>query len=211
MQFVRLKNWEQYQHYKNRNPVWIKLYQDLLTSQMWVRCDDASRTLAIACMVLAAKTDNKIPLDPAYLRRVAYLNTDPDFSVLVASDFLEIIGDSESASTTLAQRYQDASPEKRRGEKEKKQLPPPSGAFLRFWAAWPSSSRKGSRGECWERWRKNDFDLVAEEIVSHVDAMKASADWLKNSGEFIPAPLAYLNKRRWEGAETPSAAMKVDL
>jgi hypothetical protein len=90
-----------------------------------------------------------------------------------------------------------------------KNIPPPSGAFLRFWGVWPSSSRKGSRGECWERWRKHDFDLVAEEIISHVEGMKSSADWLKNGGEFIPAPLAYLNKKRWEGAETAAPSGEV--
>jgi hypothetical protein len=91
-----------------------------------------------------------------------------------------------------------------------KNIPPPSGAFLRFWGLWPSSSRKGSRSECWERWRKTDLDLQADEIISHVEAMKSSADWLKNGGEFIPAPLVYLNKRKWDGAEI-SHSPKTDL
>lgn len=88
---------------------------------------------------------------------------------------------------------------------------PPSGAFLRFWAAWPKSVRKGEKGECLQRWRKNDFDLVSEQILSHVEAMKTTHEWTKESGRFIPAPLVYLNKRRWEGAdpspETPDKRM----
>lgn len=86
-------------------------------------------------------------------------------------------------------------------DSDKKHMPPYSGAFLRFWGTWPKSSRKGSQGECWERWRKKDFDLIAEEIISHVESAKRSADWQKQGGEFIPAPLVYLNKRKWEGAE----------
>lgn len=96
-------------------------------------------------------------------------------------------------------------------DKNNKPPLPPSGAFLRFWGAWPSSSRKGSKGECWTRWRKNDFDLVADEILAHVESLKRSDDWTKENGAFIPAPLAYLNKRRWEGAETSRPAIKVDL
>lgn len=83
----------------------------------------------------------------------------------------------------------------------KKLIPPLSGGFLKFWGAWPKSTRKQSRGECWERWRKNDFDQIADEIVSHVEMLKRSHDWLKNDGEFIPAPMVYLRGKRWEGAE----------
>lgn len=85
---------------------------------------------------------------------------------------------------------------------------PPSGAFLRFWTAWPKSVRKGEKGECLQRWRKNDFDLVSEQILSHVEAMKTTHEWAKESGRFIPAPLVYLNKRRWEGAEPPETPDK---
>lgn len=78
---------------------------------------------------------------------------------------------------------------------------PPSGAFARFWAAWPSSSRKAARGKCLQLWTRGGFDAVAEQIVAHVEAMKLSLDWRKESGAFIPAPLVYLNQRRWEGAD----------
>lgn len=207
MQFVRLKNWEKYQHYKYRSPVWIKLYQDLLTSHMWVASSDASRVLAIACMVLAAKTDNKIPLDPDYIRKVSYLSTNPDFTELVASDFLEIVEDSKGngASKPLAERYQDARPEKSR--EEKKQLPPPSGSFLRFWGIFPSGPRKKSQGKCWEIWRKKDFDLTANEILAHVEALKSSDDWQRG---YAPGPLPYLNQRQWEGAEVTPSGPKFD-
>lgn len=86
---------------------------------------------------------------------------------------------------------------------------PPSGAFLRFWGSWPKSSRKQSRGSCWERWRKADYDQVADQIIAHVEAMKLSIDWRKDSGAFIPAPLVYLNQRRWDGADvTPESGEK---
>lgn len=88
---------------------------------------------------------------------------------------------------------------------------PPSGAFLRFWGAWPKSSRKQAQGKCWSIWRKADLDQCAEAIVSHVDALKVSADWSKQGGAFIPAPIVYLNQRRWEGAEAPTAAQDAPM
>jgi hypothetical protein len=75
---------------------------------------------------------------------------------------------------------------------------PPSGAFLRFWAAWPRHQRKQSQGKCWTVWLQKDFDQIAQLILAHVEVLKSSADWL---GGFVPAPLVYLNQRRWEGAE----------
>lgn len=84
---------------------------------------------------------------------------------------------------------------------------PPSGVFsdgfVRFWGAWPSSSRKAARGKCWQLWRKGGFDSQADQILAHVEAMKLSDDWLKDGGAFIPAPMVYLNQRRWEGADPP--------
>lgn len=115
----QIKNWAEYQHYKDRNPSWIKLHASLLSSEDWVVLDDASRVLAVACMLIAAKTDNEIDtssLGAKYIQRVAYLNTEPDFNPLIECGFLkpckQMLAD---ASTVQA----DARPEKRREETEK--------------------------------------------------------------------------------------------
>jgi hypothetical protein len=109
--FIRIVNWDRFQHYKDRNPPWIKLHRELLQSHTWVTGDDASRALAIACMLLAAATENKIPADPAYLRRVAYLNSEPDLSHLLSTQFVEMIDENGGASTALARCLQVARPE----------------------------------------------------------------------------------------------------
>lgn len=77
---------------------------------------------------------------------------------------------------------------------------PPSGAFLKFWGAWPSHTRKQAKGACWLKWLRSDLDQAVDQILAHVEALKAS-DWKKDGGKFIPGPLVYLNQKRWEGAE----------
>ncbi|WP_244135781.1 hypothetical protein [Burkholderia seminalis] len=67
--------------------------------------------------------------------------------------------------------------------------------FGRFWDAWPSTGRKVAKAKCLERWQRSKLDDVADRIVEHVDAMKATKQWLEG---FEPAPLTYLNQRRWE-------------
>ena len=125
--YFRVRNWDKFQHYKDRAPPWIKLHRDLLTSRTWVSGDDASRALAIACMLLAAATDNKIPADPVYVRRVAYLNADPDFSRLAETDFIEFIDENGNvladASSALA-NCTKRSPEERREEERRGEAEP---------------------------------------------------------------------------------------
>ena len=99
----RVKNWKKYQHYSKRNPPWVKLHFELLSSADWVSLADSSRVLAVVSMLLASRNDGYVPSDPDYLKRVAYLNTDPDFTELLKCGFLECVNDSESdASKTLA-------------------------------------------------------------------------------------------------------------
>lgn len=87
----QIKNWGEHQHYKNRNPPWIKLKVDILSSRDWVMWSDASRALAIVCMVLASKTGGQIDGSEtglAYLKRAGYLNSRPDLKPLIESGFL---------------------------------------------------------------------------------------------------------------------------
>lgn len=85
---MRIRNWEKFQHYKKRNPPWIKLHWEILASKDWVMLADDSKLLAIVCMLLASKNDGHVSDDPDYVRRVAYLNHEPDFNALIECGFL---------------------------------------------------------------------------------------------------------------------------
>lgn len=119
------------------------------------------------------------------------------------SKFPEFVSDCERVYAGPGAPLPPASPpaKAKRGPKASpnvEELPP---GFARFWAAWPRSTRKEARGKCVEVWLRCEFEPIAEKIVEHVVAMCATPQWRKNDGEFIPAPLVYLNNRRWEGFE----------
>jgi hypothetical protein len=82
--------------------------------------------------------------------------------------------------------------------------------FDEFWHAWPSNgmvySRKGQKSECLARWVARDLDAEGAHIVAHVEWLKGTDAWLKNGGQFIPAPLVYINQQLWDGAEIPATA-----
>lgn len=76
-----------------------------------------------------------------------------------------------------------------------------SEGFAKFWAAWPKSARKGAKGKCYGVWVKAKAEGQTEAIVAHVEYLKTTEAWTSKGGQFIQAPLVYLNQRTWEGAE----------
>ena len=96
MKFLRIREWAKYQHYRDRNPPWIKLHVELLSSYSWVSLDDASRLLAVVCMVLAARTGNRIPLDRDFIQRSAYLKKRPDIRPLVECGFADVVEEADT-------------------------------------------------------------------------------------------------------------------
>lgn len=85
-------------------------------------------------------------------------------------------------------------------ERARKKSPDPPG-FADFWREYPGH-RKTARAQCAAKWAAltEDFSVIMQGLA----AWKASADWAKNGGEFIPAPLVWLNQTRWTA--TPRAA-----
>lgn len=112
----KIKNWEKYQHYKDRNPPWIKLHVEILASEDWVSLADASKLLMVVCMVIAARENGVLPGNADYIKRVAYLDKRPDLSPLIECGFLEEVL-AEASESKQAQAI--ARPEKE-GETEKK-------------------------------------------------------------------------------------------
>jgi hypothetical protein len=92
----------------------------------------------------------------------------------------------------------DADKKRTREEKRRSKPPVVPLGFERFWKAWPPHDRKQAKGKCCEVWATLECEPIADTIVSHVEALKASEGWRNG---FIPAPLVHLNQRRWEGAE----------
>lgn len=83
--------------------------------------------------------------------------------------------------------------------------------FEDFWNAWPKSVRKGGKSTCLAKWNKLKLDAQADQIIKHVTWMKTTDAWKKANGDFIPAPLVYINQMRWDGAEVPEMTVNVNV
>lgn len=69
-----------------------------------------------------------------------------------------------------------------------------TGPFGLFWATWPKSGRKVAKAKCLDVWSRKGLDALADEICTHVEAMKSTDQWKRG---YEPAPLTYLNQQRW--------------
>lgn len=67
--------------------------------------------------------------------------------------------------------------------------------FADFWSVWPQSKRKVAKAACEAKWKRLGLEPLADQIIASVGRLKASDQWLSG---FEPAPLTFLNQRRWE-------------
>lgn len=71
-----------------------------------------------------------------------------------------------------------------------------SEAFEAFWRNYP---KKKSRGDAERSWAKIKPDQkMRVQIMAKLNALKKSAGWIKDGGEFIPYPASWLNAKGWE-------------
>lgn len=126
---LSVKNWTEFQHYKDRDPTWVKLHRNVLTSESWVLGTDLSRLVQVASMMLAARYSNEIPYRFDLIKKVTSIDCKEAelkkaIQHLIDTNFLEIKEVTEtlkvvehSASTTLAV----CSSEKRREEERREE------------------------------------------------------------------------------------------
>ena len=120
---LRPKNWERFQHYKQRCPPWIKVYRTLLDDRDFMCLPVASKALAMMLWLLASEhaegVIEGVPADWAFRLRMT------DNELLVALKPLIDNGMFEDASMMLAECLQSACPETENREREESKSKPP--------------------------------------------------------------------------------------
>lgn len=107
MLYFRVRNFEQFQHYKHRNPPWIRLYYMLLHDLRFYSLDNSTKYLAIGCFLLASQTENKIPFNESWIKKELSYDGVPNWQALLDAEFIQPIDC--DASAMLATCLQDAS------------------------------------------------------------------------------------------------------
>lgn len=79
---------------------------------------------------------------------------------------------------------------------------------MKFWKSYPPTSRRVARFKCLSVWVAKGLESSAEQIVEHVLAMRKTQAWIDG---YEPAPLTYLNQRRWEDGLPATKTRRLEL
>ena len=192
MEYFSVKNWLKYQHYKNRNPPWIKLYKTLLTDYEFCGLPDASKFHYIGIMLLAAREGNEIPYDPEWVRQQIAASSKVDLDILKDAGLLLILERTENrvekvASRTLATCKQPAS------------------KTIRLWfenVFWKEYPRGEGKAKALERiLRLKPDEELQKKIMGTLLKYKATEQW--QDPKYIPHATTWLNAKRWEDEIKP--------
>lgn len=178
--FLVVKSWDRFQHYKDRDPPWIKLYRDTFTTESWVLGTDLSRLLQLASTMLAARYSNRIPLNFKLLAKVASLDCDEASFMaavthLVEHNFLEIQQDEQERKHDASKPIAKCSSEAEQSRAEAEQ----SRAYLR--------AREPMLADDFEQFTQATYPPTAHR-QDHITALK-SAQCLIGMGKATEADL----------------------
>lgn len=177
-----VRNWETFQHYKDRNPPWIKLHNHLLDDYDFECLPDATKCHLLCIWMLASRTNNEMVYDNSWVKRKIGANSSVDLELLVSVGFIELQGSGQDASTSLV------SEEKRRGETEKEEI----AINDRFDDFWNMYDKKDGAAKCKSKWNKlkeHEKDSIFRSLPSYVISTP-DKQYRKN-------PLTWLNGEHW--------------
>jgi len=58
---IKVKDWNKFQHFKDRKPPWIKLYRDILDDLEWHELDPVAAKALVAIWLIASENDGELP------------------------------------------------------------------------------------------------------------------------------------------------------
>ena len=102
---LSVKGYEEFQHYKDRNPPWIKFYNTVLDDYDIAQLPDASKAHLFAIWLLASRYNNQIPHDAEFIARKINATEPVDLDTLIKIGFLV---EMQGCSKSLASCKQDA-------------------------------------------------------------------------------------------------------
>jgi hypothetical protein len=122
--YLAVKNWDKFQHYKQRNPPWIRLHRTLLRDHKFNQLTENEQWMLVRMWLLASESDNHMAYDEKWVRRAINSSKKVPLEKFVSMGFLEVVGE-RLASTVLAERKQLAAPEAEENREERTSIATP--------------------------------------------------------------------------------------
>lgn len=199
---MKIKNWKEFQHYKDRDPKWIKLYTKLLNDDEWFNLDPKHTKVLVMLWLLASEDpllDGNLPSLKKVAFRLRMSESSLESMLSALSHWVE-----RPASNTLAASYQPASLEL----ETERELETESSVdeFELFWKAYPK--KRGGKKNALKAWSKAQDRPDISIILTAIESAKRTDQWKKDNGQFIPYPATWLNRGMWADEGAPPIATR---
>ena len=189
---MKIKNWNKFQHFKDRNPPWIKLYRDLLNDPDWHNLDgESAKTLVMIWLLASESKDGELPSNAKIAFRLRISESQLKQKLTKLSGWLY-----QDDINVISERYQDDAPETETETERETEVKVDKKAsthvfnFNKFWSLYP---KKTGKQKCLSLWTKKKPPI--EIVLKAVAWQQRSEQWKKG---FIPNPSTWLNEGRWE-------------
>ena len=182
---MRIKNWDRFQHFKDRKPIWIKLYRDLLDDLNWHELDPKSAKALVMIWLIASEDLGTLPETKTLAFRLRMSEKETKEVVTRLSSWLE-----QDDINAISDGYQVDMPEKRREETDKeKEIEAPEGVSQQVWDSFVKQ-RKSKKAQV--------TDLVINGIKKEADKAGWTMDmalneivvrnWVSFKAEWVAKP-----------------------
>jgi hypothetical protein len=225
--FIQITNFEEYQHYRDRNPPWIKLYNKLLVSYEFSLLKDNAKWHFCAMLLLASKLDNKIPADPEWIARQIGASSRVDLQALADAGLIHASNLSATCYTLSASTERETETET---ETEKNPPYPPQGGLLRLerrgtkralggiavpypegfsaaWSAYPHFEARSKKILAGKVWSDLGLEALSTSVLEWIAYQRGTSDWAKEGGRMVPGMQVWL--KGVDFWEKPRSAAKV--
>lgn len=185
--YLQVKNWQDFQHYKDREPKWIKVYRTLLMDYKFDQLTDQEFGQLVKIWLLASQLNNKLPSDPAWIQKKCSMSSKPNIDKYIQLDFLQPNGLYESVQNCTHTLYTD---------KETETETDTCTEFDTFWTSYPKKVGKGAARKAWQKIKPNAE--LRDKMLAALETQKKSEQWTKENGQFVPHASTWLNQERWD-------------
>ncbi len=100
---ITINKWREYQHYKNRNPPWVKVHRSLLAKDWYRGLSDGAARFLVELWLLASNHDGVVPYDSLMIARDTHRPSTDMFKIgnyleeLASVDAITLAGTDASA------------------------------------------------------------------------------------------------------------------
>ncbi len=194
---MKIRNWDKFQHFKDRRPPWIKLYRDILEDPDWHALDGEMAKHLVMLWLIASENDGNLP----DIRKISFrlrIREDKAKQLLNSLSHWLVQDD----ITLISDRYHDDAPETETEtetekkdivrENKKSRVEETTDHFEVWYAAYPL--HKG-RGAALRAYRTAHTKTGWGQLLEGAQAFARQC--AGKDPQFIPYPASWLNKERW--------------